>query len=343
MRKPELVLGVLATLGFVLCTASASAQAVQVKIKNAPPNSEVEVSVSGSGLAESGTATASAGGDLSMLLNFGSLGKAAPVEISVYLEDCSDGARVHFVAAGGEAPECGDETQAGECNCRKVGAFWMRGDTTSVSINWSSGAVGTLSSGQKWTLGLGADFVSLDSPDPEPVSGTTRELSVDDSGTDFSLFLEYAPLEWLAFGIGYEGLGDIGLAATLTAIDDPSVQLLSRGKIDPKVLEFYARLGFWLRANVMLHAMLGGAYWETTTTSNERILVDGSEVDSFSSSFDHDGWAFLAGAGIDIWLAHWLGVRLAYKWLDLSQSATSDNPGVDARVRAARFLMMFRF
>jgi hypothetical protein len=349
MRRAFLLNGALAILGIALVATPATAQDVEINIKNAPPNANVEVRVTGGGVNESGTATTDAGGDLSMLLNFGSLGKAAPAEVDVYIQDCSGTSSVHLVAEGGEAPECGDETETEECNCRRAGAFWMHGNTTSVSVNFTSGAVSTGTSGQKWTFYVGADFFSLDADPPEEVEGTTRDLSIDDSGTDFSLGLEYALANWIAIGIGYEALGDIGLAATLTSIQDPGVQLVSRGEIDPEAYEIYTRLSYWARANVMLHLMLGAAYWEGTKSSDERILVDGSEVDSFSSSYDFDGWSFLAGAGVDIWFLRSFGIRLAYKFLDMSASSSNNSSGsnggpkFDVEAQAARFLLLFRW
>ncbi len=148
--------------GVALGTGSAHAQ-LGVQVTNAPPNEEVEVRLSGEDVADTGTATSSAGGDLSMLLNAGSLGKAQPAAITVYIENCEDGANVHLVAAGRVIPAgCDEETEqdrdAGmdlqirrstelpdlkdsSCTCSLGEMLSLGRDTTWISVDFRTGAV----------------------------------------------------------------------------------------------------------------------------------------------------------------------------------------------------------
>ena len=343
-RKRSLYLCSVALLTMLLSPALAEADGVRVSVRNAPPGAEVAARVSGPEVSASDAGVADEGGDLSLLLEMGSLGKAAPVQVDVYLDDCGDQATVHLVAAGGDDPDC-DDAGDDDCRCRRVGAFLMKGDTSVVRIDWQTGAVTAQGSKTGFRVGLGVDFVDFGGDDPPLDPALMRDLRTDDSDTGFSLFAEYAFLPWLAVGLGYEDLGKIGLDGVLTAEGFPEFQLLSRGEIDPESAEIYLLFSRWLSARLALSFMAGAAYWEAESTSMEVVTENGSPVESFSNRAENDGWSPLLGVALDYWIRDWIGIRVAYKWLELSQSydEASQRPELERTAQALRLLLTFGF
>jgi len=346
-RKPgRLTFGLLFALAFVLASG-AFADPVRVEVRNAPPGASVEAQVSGAGVADNASATADGGGDLSMLLEMGSLGKARPVEVEVYQNDCGGQRSLVLVAEGGDAPRCEEEQAGGDgnCRCRRIGAFWLRGGKSVVKIDWQTGAVSATGGKTGLLLGGGVDFVKFGGKDPALDPAFSRELSTDDSDSGYSLFGEYAFLPWLAVGLGYEELGKIGLSGTLTYLANPSLQVLSRGEIDPWAAEVYFRLSRWMSPRTALSLMAGAAYWEADSKSEETYLVNGSPVDSYASKSKNEGWSPYLGASFDVWFRNWLGMRVAYKWIKMNQDANSsaDRGEIDRTAQALRLLVIFGF
>jgi len=339
-------MGLSAALLFAL-PSGAIADPVRVEVRNAPSGGSIGAQFSGAGVEDSASGTADGGGDLSMLLELGSLGKARPVEVEVYQNDCGEQRSLVLVAEGGEAPRC-EEAQSGaatDCRCRRIGAFWLRGGRSVVRVDWQSGAVSSAGGRTGWILGGGVDFVKYGDDDIALAPDFTRELSTDDSDSGYSLFGEYAFLPWLAVGLGYEELGKLGLAATLTYSPNPRYTVLSRGEIDPWAAEVYFRFSHWMTPRSTISLMAGAAYWEAVSKSNETLLDNGNAEESYSSEGDHDGWSPYVGASYDFWFRNWLGLRVAYKWIKLNQDAdSSTNRGeIDRTAQALRLLIMFGF
>lgn len=326
---------VLTVVGLVTGVAAVSAQDMSVNIDNAPPNTDVQVNVSGPGVSDSATATSGPDGTLALLLDFGSLGKAQPTQVQVSIDTCADSARVYLVAQGGSAAPPEEDG----CNRRVVG-FLLR-NTTRISLNFGTGVVSVSLGHSGFVGGVGVDIVRYRDSEVPLNPAFSRTLSVDRSGTDFSVFGEYLFASWMGVGFGWEGLSDVNLAATLTFIENPRITVDSEGTSDPWVVELYARPTVWFGPRANVHGMIGASYFQATTRSTETLRVDGEAMDDFSDTHDNSGWGGVYGVGAEYWFLDWLGVRGAYKLVQLKQDPSgSDEHGFDEWAHAGRVLVV---
>lgn len=335
--------------GFVVMAATVSfagsglAQApaerpIAVEIRNAPPNVAVAIIMSAANESKRETAVVGASGLLATALSFGNLGKSERTQVTVYLEDCEDGHKVYFVAAGGEPPEdCDRETENDDCDCRSIGIIWIGPETRTVTIDWRSGSVATdtastgstVQSGRGLTVGVSLDTVHFTGASENivsPAGTTTLNSMFSDSGTDFNLLVGYRFSKHFGVFAEYENLAQAELNRTLDLVELPGVVVEQHGFFDPKAFGGGASFTYpWLHW-LDLQGLVGATWWTAESGNTSSFMEDGTVLAAETTTQTNSGVSILAGGQVVVHVNEWIAFAGGYRYKSLKDGDDVNEP-----------------